>query len=143
MDGVTRRVRLVFMGRRLKASGGLGWLFREEESEEMHFYSRALLPGLVVGTVIEVSMTEDDGVLGSERLVVGSVSGDEVLGWAAKEASEVTLDARQALSRKVQRGVEQPLADALATLRTAYGAVSGVGRRAAFIDWVNASIQGG
>jgi hypothetical protein len=98
-----------------------------------------------VGGVLHVWLDGASSSVMSEGRVVQpeTASAEEIARWTAAEAADVVLSERQALSRKNARGVEQPLEDALDVLRGAFDGLSGIGRRAAFLEWVSTAIQSG
>jgi hypothetical protein len=144
-----QRISLAYAGRRLKQTGGLAYKYVEIESGATRLYKSQLIKGQNVGTLTSYAQTDDGSILVSstkpelQPQTIGEYNDPvAVKQWAAQEAADVVLDAREKQNRRRDREVNPPLAGAVAELRIAYQGLRGVGQRAAFIDWVNASIQG-
>lgn len=139
----TVTARLTYTGRRLKSGGGLAYRYRREATGDLYVFAKNLRSGTPIGATLEVQETPS-GVLAEGRRVIAEqlATTEEIAEWSAAEAADVVLHERELQSRRSARQVETPLDDALQTLADAYGKLSGIGRRAAFIDYVSAAIQG-
>jgi hypothetical protein len=143
---MNRKTRYTYVGRRVLSGGVLAYAYQDaNEPADLHVFKKPLRSGIQVGTILDVV---EDGrsviTAGEDAPQVAGTNADHRVteGWAGESAAAEVLHARTALDRRKAREVPDPLGEAFEALQRAYSACRGHGQRAAFIDYVNARIQG-
>lgn len=118
-------VKIIYSGQRVLRNGKPGHFYYHEDGTTSYGgWVKPLVPGARVGTLIEVTETDDDKVIvrgpnGPKVLGAAEVSDEVMAGWQAATDLTKMEDARKATERRLMREVGQPFEDALAVLSKA------------------------
>lgn len=135
---------MAYIGQRLTDKGTLKPFYQDTASGEVRGFKNRLTGTEKIGTIVEVTDHPEGGwYIGGEHapVVIGSRSVEDAAVWAGQEAADRVLHARGLQQKRLIADQPEPFKDAIAVLREAYRGTTGIARRGAFIDYINAAIQ--
>ncbi|QYC54370.1 hypothetical protein SEA_PICKLES13_34 [Microbacterium phage Pickles13] len=138
--------RMIYIGRRVSGTKCLYAYLVEGEGENERYFAKPLKRGVAIGGTFDVHIGEHS----PDALSVGRVgaSGEQIMQtarlaeWSAADKAASVVLARITNDRKLARYADDPVERALMTLRDAMKAQRTIAARAAFSEYVNASIHG-
>lgn len=117
-------VKIIYVGQRIMRNGKPGHFYAHEDGTSFGGWVKPLVPGARIGTLIEVTETDDDKVIvrgpnGPKVIGPSGAEPETMVGWQVANDLAKMEAAKQATERRLVREVGQPFEDALAVLSKA------------------------